>query len=139
MAASDPRSPFARFDEEDFKRAQTLHGESLDSLPFGVITLDRRGTIVEYNLYESDLSGLKHDDVIGRNFFHDVAPCTALQDFEGRFEAWLDSHETQIEPFSFEFKFPGRRTNVSVIFMRPNFQSDHATICILRKDEAEQV
>jgi photoactive yellow protein len=136
MSGSNPSGPFSRFDAGDFLRAQTLHGEALDALPFGVITLDRKGTIVEYNLYESNLSGLRHDDVIGRNFFHDVAPCTALREFEGRFEQWLDSHETHIEPFTFDFQFPGRRTTVSVIFLRTNFDSDQATICILRKDEA---
>jgi photoactive yellow protein len=129
---------FSKFDAADFERAKTLTGHDLDSLPFGVITLDRSGRIVEYNQYESNLSGLSHDSVVGRNFFTDVAPCTALLEFQGRFTEWLESHETSIEPFSFVFRFPGRRTNVNVVFMRTNFESKLATICILRKDETEE-
>jgi photoactive yellow protein len=122
------------FDPAQLERASELTGDQLDGLPFGVIAVDRKGTIIEYNAYESSLSGFRREQVLGRNFFHDVAPCTAIKDFEGRFEAWLDSHETSIEPFHFVFQFPGRRTNVSIVFIRTNFESDRANICVVIED-----
>jgi len=70
------------FQPFDLERAAVL-GADLDALPFGVIVVDRAGIILEYNAYESELAGLTRARVLGRNFFHDVAPCTALRDFEG--------------------------------------------------------
>ena len=64
-----------------------LPPELLDALPFGAIQLSGDGTITAYNRGESALSGLAPKDVIGKNFFRDVAPCTAVQEFGGRFQA----------------------------------------------------
>lgn len=49
---------------------------ALDELDFGVIVMDRTGSVVGYNRFESELSGLSPDRVIGRNFFEAVGPCT---------------------------------------------------------------
>ena len=47
----------------------------LDQLAFGVVGLDREGRVDRYNTHEERSSGLARDQVIGRNFFFDVAPC----------------------------------------------------------------
>ena len=39
------------FSESDLDKARTLTGEDLDNLPLGVIVVDRKGTILEYNAY----------------------------------------------------------------------------------------
>lgn len=62
-----------------------LTDEQLDALPFGVIQLDGHGLIQRYNAAESRLSGRSPAAVIGRDFFRDVAPCTNLPAFRGRF------------------------------------------------------
>ncbi len=120
------------FQPFDLERAAAL-GADLDTLPFGVIVVDRAGTILEYNAYESELAGLTRARVVGRNFFHDVAPCTALREFEGRYDDFLSSPDTSIEPFEFEFPFAHGTQRVSVVFVRLNFDSDRATICIARR------
>jgi photoactive yellow protein len=51
------------------------HGE-LDNLPFGVIQMDRSGTVLRYNSTESRYSGLPPERVLGRHFFREVAPCS---------------------------------------------------------------
>lgn len=56
-----------------------------NELPFGCIKLDKRGTILEYNLAEGELSGANPKEVIGRNFFRDVAVCTQKDEFYGVF------------------------------------------------------
>ena len=50
--------------------------DRLNELPFGVVKMDLNGTVLEYNDTEAKLSGLSHENVIGRNFFTQVAPCT---------------------------------------------------------------
>jgi photoactive yellow protein len=48
----------------------------LDSLAFGVIVMDRRSHVVEYNAAESELSGRSRERVVGEQFFESVGPCT---------------------------------------------------------------
>ncbi len=127
----------AMFSESDLVKAFTLTGIDLDSLPFGVIVVDRKGTILEYNAYERSMAGMGNRDVIGLNFFHDLAPCTAIKDFEGRFETFLDSEDTSIEPFQFVFSFARGAQRVAVIFVRLSNQSDRATICVQRSNVDE--
>lgn len=50
--------------------------EELLSVPFGVVRMDRKGTVTLYNEEEARLSGLTEEQTIGYNFFRDVAPCT---------------------------------------------------------------
>jgi photoactive yellow protein len=56
-----------------------------DGLPFGLVKLDLTGKILEYNMAESELTGVSADWAIGKNFFDEVALCTKTQAFYGRF------------------------------------------------------
>ncbi len=125
------------FDPFDLDKAKRLTGGDLDALPFGVIVVDRTGTILEYNAYERALASMGGRQMVGLNFFRDVAPCTAIADFEGRFETFLDSAQTSIEPFEFVFPFPRGAQRVNVIFVRTSNESDRATICVAREGQAE--
>ncbi len=113
--------------------ARAVADGDLDALPFGVIVVDRQGTILDYNAYESEMTGIRRERVLGLNFFHDVAPCTALKEFEGRFEDFLSSADRSIEPFEFTFALAKGPQRVSVVFVRLNFDSERATICVARK------
>ena len=121
----------------DLDLASRLSGEELDRLPFGVIVVDRTGAIVEYNAYERTLAHMGGKSVVGLNFFRDLAPCTAIKDFEGRFTTFLDSQDTSIEPFEFVFAFPHGPQRVTVVFVRLANDSDRATICVLRNQVPE--
>ena len=82
-----------------------LNAEELDTLPFGAIQLDAAGNILAYNKAEERISGRKREDVVGKNFFRDVAPCTRVQRFFGAFQAGVDRRELN-EVFDFTFRFP---------------------------------
>jgi photoactive yellow protein len=49
--------------------------DALDALPFGTVGLDADCAVQAYNATEARLAGLSGDRVLGRHFFHDVAPC----------------------------------------------------------------
>lgn len=53
-----------------------MEAAQYDDLPFGLVRMDADGTVNAYNREECLLSGLSADKVIGKNFFHQVAPCT---------------------------------------------------------------
>jgi photoactive yellow protein len=74
------------FDAPDLHaRLDALDDDGLDALPFGVVRMDRDGTVTGYNAAERRLSGLGRDRVLGRRFFTGVAPCTDNALVAGRF------------------------------------------------------
>ena len=54
----------------------SLAPQERDGLAFGVIEMEPGGVVRQYNDTEAALSGLTADDVVGRDFFVAVAPCT---------------------------------------------------------------
>jgi len=94
-----------------------LPPELLDALPFGAIQLTGDGTITAYNRSESALSGLAPESVIGRNFFRDVAPCTAVQEFGGRFESLRAKGENGRAKLRFVFKFAHGARLVEIVMV----------------------
>jgi photoactive yellow protein len=80
-----------------------LDPAAIDSCPFGVIRLDRQGRILQYNSYEERLANFKRDDVLGKSFFFEVAPCTQVRAFYGRF---LDGLARGSLNATFGFVFP---------------------------------
>ncbi|MFK7930346.1 MAG: PAS domain-containing protein [Myxococcota bacterium] len=100
----------------DIGQIQRLAPEQLDQLPYGVVTLDTRGKVVGYNDTESRLVGLPRDAVIGRNFFSEVAPCTRIKEFEGRFmEVAASSGALPMTTFDFVFRFAAGDQRVTVL------------------------
>ncbi len=82
-----------------------------DSLPYGVIKLDTEGTILEFNMTESALTGRDAATVIGKNFFTDVAPCTKTPEFHGKF---VEGIEKRFLNTVFDYLFDHEMTPVRV-------------------------
>ncbi|MEM1204867.1 MAG: PAS domain-containing protein [Acidobacteriota bacterium] len=96
-----------------------LSSQEIDQLPFGYIALDPKGKILKYNRYEAELARLEQDSVLGKNFFTEVAPCTQVQEFEGRFRDFASgSAEDTTLSFDFVFKFRHGAQNVRIGFIR---------------------
>lgn len=57
-------------------RIENMTASDLDHVDFGVIGFDPDEHVSVYNRYESEVSGLDPERVIGRNLFVEVAPCT---------------------------------------------------------------
>lgn len=100
----------------DDQAAATLAGmnpEEFNSLAFGAIELDEKGTILRYNEAEGAITGRDPKEVIGKNFFMEVAPCTDSPEFRGRFRDGVNSGDLNIT-FEYLFTFQMRPTKVSV-------------------------
>ncbi len=63
-------------DTDIFPQLDRMDSSQLDALSFGVIRMDLDGKVTGYNLVEAALSGLSAQQVLGKNFFNQVAPCT---------------------------------------------------------------
>jgi len=103
----------------------------LHHLPFGVVIVNRNATIVDYN--ENEDLAVPKEDIVGKNFFEEIAPWAADAAFKGRWDEFVSSGETLLMPFDFTLPGPHGPVDVTIMFVRANFDSDHATICIARK------
>jgi photoactive yellow protein len=88
--------------------------ESFDDLPFGIVEVDAEGRVLTYNKWEEELAGRNRSQTLGRNFFSEVAPCTGVAEFEGRFRELVAAGEPAREQLEFLFRFPGGDILVSV-------------------------
>ncbi len=105
---------------EDENLPETLRHaseEQLDDAPFGIIQVDDEGTIKFFNQYESELSGMDPEEVKGRNFFTQVAPCTNNRLFRGRFKKGIRRGELD-ETFSYTYTYKMRPTLVDIRLCR---------------------
>jgi photoactive yellow protein len=93
FASTDTANAFAKL-----TRAQ------LDNISFGIIQIDAHGTIRKFNDAEAGMSGRQKKAAIGRNFFTDVAICTNVPDFRGRFDEGVRSGKLDVV---FEFHMAG--------------------------------
>jgi photoactive yellow protein len=77
------RPDAVRFDAADLvEQIEGLSQYQLDTLPFGVILLDRDGTVLFYSRTEAQASGYGKIP-LGENLFA-ISPCMRSNDFQGR-------------------------------------------------------
>lgn len=102
--------------DELLRQADDLQGSDLDALPFGMIQLDRDGRILKFNNTEARMARINRERQIGKRFFDEVAPCTKVREFYGRFQDGL-AKRTLYETFGFVFKFDHGWRNVAITMM----------------------
>lgn len=76
-----------------------------DTLPFGLVQLDEADRIVVYNRAEAELTGCRPDDVLGKRFFDEVAPCTNVTAFRGVLRALRAAGAPGLRRLRFAFRF----------------------------------
>ena len=113
------------------ERADVLTEDQLDNLPMGMIQLDRTGTVLKFNQTESSLARMEKAEAIGRSFFDEVAPCTKVQEFYGRFVEGVQNRTLHtVFPYQFRFR-DGRQKNV-VISMFYSTSTDTVWVLVQR-------
>ena len=112
--------------------ARDDRGAALRRLPFGVVVVDRHAKVVDYNEHDEQLAAPRKD-VLGKNFFEQVAPWAAGSDFKGRWDDFIASRENMVLPFDFTLPGPRGPIDLTIMFVRVAFDADHATICIAQK------
>jgi photoactive yellow protein len=96
-----------------YQKIESMSQKALDTLPYGAIQLDVQGTILKYNSFEQKLAGLTKDSVVGKNFFKQVAPCTDVKEFHGRFREGVAAGKLHCT-FRYHFSFTHNPVDVSV-------------------------
>jgi len=109
-----------QIDTTDLKAIETIENMNrgeLDALPIGAIRLDEQGTILNFNAHEADLTGRDPKRVIGKNFFTEVAPCTNVKEFAGRYRNGVANGALHvIFPYRFDFEMAPRDVTVTLFY-----------------------
>ncbi|MEO1083048.1 MAG: PAS domain-containing protein [Acidobacteriota bacterium] len=135
LDASSAPSPATSAGLPELHQMDEIDGMSpseLDELPYGAIKLDADGSIVEYNLAEAKISGRDKERVIGRNFFTQVAPCTNVQEFAGRFREGVAKEElNHVFPYTFDFEMAPTEVWIRLYY---SHESEAAWVFVARKE-----
>lgn len=102
----------------DLRTLGARSDEELDTLPFGVIGIDRDGVIRKYNLAEARFARLDRADVLRKAFFTEIAPCTNTPEFRGRFVEFIrDGNQAPAVRFSyvFDFRFGAQEVEIELV------------------------
>ena len=95
----------------------TLSCEQLDALPLGVIQLADDGRVVQYNATEQRFSGYSRKDVVGKNFFGEIAPCTNNTLVYGHFKRGVANGEMDTR-LMYTFSYRMELVNVTLHLYR---------------------
>jgi photoactive yellow protein len=103
-----------KFEQDDIENTLAqLDASQIDELAFGAIQLDAEGRVLAYSRRESEITNRDPRDVIGRNFFQEVAPCTRRPEFYGRFLEGVKSGTLSVM-FDYVFDYKMNPTRVRV-------------------------
>jgi photoactive yellow protein len=101
------------YDDTLADRLRNASETVLHRAAFGIIRLNERGIVTFYNHFEQRFSGRPPDETVGRSFFDEVAPCTRIRFFQGRFKRGLVEGKLDVI-FSYTFTYRIRPTLVGV-------------------------
>ena len=107
-----------------------MSDKDIDNLAFGAINLDKNGTILSYNKPEGEITGRKPEEVIGKNFFTEVAPCTKTDEFFGKFQEGVKSGNLSTM-FEYTFDYQMKPTKVKV-HMKKSLNDDSYWVFVKR-------
>ncbi|MDJ0973746.1 MAG: PAS domain-containing protein [Planctomycetota bacterium] len=106
--------------------------DCFDMLPFGLVQLDADDCIVIYNRAESELSGCRQEDVLGKRFFDEIAPCTNVTEFRGVLDSLRATGRPALRRMRFAFRFgeDDAEPTLAEIVMTYDPETSRATLLI---------
>ncbi len=118
------------FGSQDVDNILAREPQRAEYLPFGAVLLDRQGRIVKYNKAESVIANRNPEEMIGLDFFNEVAPCAKGKRFHGEF---LKFHQTGQINVLFDYKFNYKGANVAVkIHLKSQPDGQHCWLFVKR-------
>lgn len=102
------------FDQDDIENVLAgLSSDEIDALAFGAIQVDSSGKVLSYSQREAQITSRDPREVIGRNFFDEVAPCTKRPEFYGRFREGVASGSlAAVFDYTFDYRMNPTRVRV---------------------------
>jgi photoactive yellow protein len=87
--------------------------DRIERLPFGAILVDRVGKVLQYNQVEAMISGRSPAEVLGKNFFNDIAPCSKGHAFMSKFQGGVAAGRVNtLFEYTFDYKMAATKVRV---------------------------
>ena len=118
------------FGSQDLDNILSREPQRAEYLPFGAVLLDRSGKIVKYNKAEGLIAGRSPEEMMGKDFFNEIAPCAKGKRFHGEF---LKFHRSGQINVMFDYKFAYKGANVGVkIHLKAQPDGQHCWMFVKR-------
>lgn len=101
------------FGSKDIDNILQREPNRVERLPFGAVLLDREGKVLRYNAAEGLIANRSVNDVLGKNFFNDIAPCAKGKRFHGEFLKFFKSGAVNVL-FDYEFDYKMKPVKVRI-------------------------
>ena len=113
-------------DENLYTKLECLNTNALNEFDFGVVRMDPKGTVISYNKYEADLATLSQEEVIGKNFFTQIAPCTNNFLVAAKY---LEAPEKRDKIISYIFTYRIKPTQVKLrLLVEPEMENQYLLV-----------
>jgi len=89
----------------------------LTPIPYGLMELDETGTVIYYRSENKGLFARPESEMVGSNFFTDIAAVAEAKEFQNRIKEFRRSH-TPAHSFTFTFALKHRSLPVRVLLAR---------------------
>jgi photoactive yellow protein len=107
-----------------------------NDLPFGLVKLDSKGTILEYNMAEGEIAGVDAQWAVGKNFFDEVAICTKTAAFYGRFvEGVKKGFMNTVFDYTFDHRSNNARVRVHMVTVPDHLGRKNVMLMVRRADK----
>lgn len=105
------------------REAQT----ALPTLPFGLLELDAKGTVLYYSPENKGDESAPAPDIVGHNFFTDFEAIAEAKEFQDRINSFRLSH-IPAESFSFTLPLDHHQIKARVLLARIREQTDGSSV-----------
>jgi photoactive yellow protein len=89
----------------------------LTPVPYGLLELDAEGTVIYYRSENKGLFVTPESEIVGRNFFTDIAAISQAKEFQNEIKDFRRSHAPAYS-FNFSFALKNRSLPVRVLLAR---------------------
>lgn len=89
----------------------------LTPIPYGLMELDETGTVIYYRSENKGLFTRPESEIVGRNFFTDIAVVAEAKEFQNKIKDFTRNHLPAYS-FTFTFELKHRRLPVKVLLAR---------------------
>ncbi|MEL6205339.1 MAG: photoactive yellow protein [Pseudomonadota bacterium] len=118
------------FGSQDVDNILAREPQRVEKLAFGAVLLDRTGKVVKYNQAEGMIANRDPGEVVGKDFFNEIAPCAKGKRFHGEF---LKFHQTGQINVMFDYKFAYKGADVGVkIHLKSQPDGQHCWMFVKR-------
>lgn len=102
-----------KFGSDDTENNLAMDPSRAELLPYGAILLDTSGRVLKYNSVECGIAGRTPDQVLGKRFFEEVAPCAKGHVFYNHFFRAVSQKQINVI-FDYTFDYKMEKTNVRI-------------------------